>query len=640
MKINQKPILHGRDHLCGGADPIPGICDLFDLLGNYEDVVRNDDLTIWWRLGDTFTFASSVADAMADTAEFDSDSPRSLDYTEPSSSNRPTLQVAHAELDTSDDGAVEFNNATTSGPYFFGSSNEVRDVTQFGTTGDKARTVSCFLKVKAGVGAIPGPAVGRWGMDGSGALNVGWVIEVDQSTFVLSFETAGGGAPDVITGPTLTADTWYHVAVTFDGTTYSLYVDGAFVDDVTAGAPTEHADSYGTTIGYAKYDSGATFANRYFYGSVDDVAFYRRVLTATEIARIAGGGTAPGGGGGGPPSGAAGGALDGSYPNPGLAASVAGSGLAESSDVLSVNVDGSTIEISSDSLRVKDDGITAAKIATDAVGSAEIAADAVGSSEIAAGAVGTSELADTAVTPGTYGDSTHVGQFTVDQDGRLTAASNVSVSGGAGAGADGWITDTDTWTYASATTFTIAGVDRTAMFPVGTYLRLKQGGAYKYFVVVASAFSTNTTITLTGGTSYTLANAGITDNGHSYEVNPQDWPTWFAFTSTLTGFTGATTGTIRFAVHGRMVWIDLGLSGTSNATTFTFTLPIATRTSSMGRFAIVHARDNTSHQQVPGFVEIQQNTSVVNAYKNGDFGSTGWTNAGTKALTGQFWYEI
>lgn len=65
----------------------------------------------------------------------------------------------------------------------------------------------------------------------------------------------------------------------------------------------------------------------------------------------------------GGPTGAAGGVLDGTYPNPGLAASVAGAGLAETSDVLSVNVDGSTIEINSDTLRVKASGITENEIA-------------------------------------------------------------------------------------------------------------------------------------------------------------------------------------------------------------------------------------------------------------------------------------
>jgi len=38
-------------------------------------------------------------------------------------------------------------------------------------------------------------------------------------------------------------------------------------------------------------------------------------------------------------------------------------------------------------------------------------------------------LADTAVTPATYGDATHVGQFTADQQGRLTAASDVLITG-------------------------------------------------------------------------------------------------------------------------------------------------------------------------------------------------------------------
>lgn len=62
------------------------------------------------------------------------------------------------------------------------------------------------------------------------------------------------------------------------------------------------------------------------------------------------------------PNGTAGGALSGSYPNPDLAAGVAGAGLALASNVLSVNVDGTTLEINSDTVRVKAAGLNASYI--------------------------------------------------------------------------------------------------------------------------------------------------------------------------------------------------------------------------------------------------------------------------------------
>lgn len=56
--------------------------------------------------------------------------------------------------------------------------------------------------------------------------------------------------------------------------------------------------------------------------------------------------------------------------------------------------------------------------------------------DVKAGSIGPTQLADTAVTPGTYGDSTHVGQFTVDQDGRITFAASVSAASG---GTGSWV---------------------------------------------------------------------------------------------------------------------------------------------------------------------------------------------------------
>lgn len=89
----------------------------------------------------------------------------------------------------------------------------------------------------------------------------------------------------------------------------------------------------------------------------------------------------------------------------------------------------------------------------------------------------------------------------------------------------GWIYDSVyTWVYGSASTFTIAGVDVTAQFPVGTKLRIMQSGSVKYFTVTAASFSTNTTITVDGGASYTLANAPIDIPAFSYDEIPVGYP--------------------------------------------------------------------------------------------------------------------
>lgn len=62
-------------------------------------------------------------------------------------------------------------------------------------------------------------------------------------------------------------------------------------------------------------------------------------------------------------------------------------------------------------------------------------------------------LAASGVSAGTYGDSTHVGQFTVDAKGRITTASNVAISGGGG-GVTSVATDN---TYITGGTITTTG---------------------------------------------------------------------------------------------------------------------------------------------------------------------------------------
>ena len=94
-----------------------------------------------------------------------------------------------------------------------------------------------------------------------------------------------------------------------------------------------------------------------------------------------------------------------------------------------------------------------------------------------------------------------------------------------GNGLDGWIYDTDTWTYVSATSFKITGKDVRDRFPKGTKIKLVQSGSQKYFYVIATAYTSgNTTITITGGSDYTLASAAISGQAYSYAASPQGFP--------------------------------------------------------------------------------------------------------------------
>lgn len=136
------------------------------------------------------------------------------------------------------------------------------------------------------------------------------------------------------------------------------------------------------------------------------------------------------------------------------------------------------------------------------------------------------------------------------------------------AASDGWISSSDTWVYASATTFTISGVDRTSVFTKGTRIKLTQTTA-KYFVVVSSSFSTNTTVTITAGTDYSLANAAITSPFYSYQVNPQGYPTKFAYTPTVTATSGTITtasATGEFTISGNKLWMQASATITTNGT--------------------------------------------------------------------------
>ena len=91
----------------------------------------------------------------------------------------------------------------------------------------------------------------------------------------------GGGSPEVAPiGLSITDSTFFHhVAVTKNGTTLTFYVDGVGVQ----ASPFTGTFAASTTLMIgARTDSFSNF----FYGAIDEVRFFDRALTATEISAI------------------------------------------------------------------------------------------------------------------------------------------------------------------------------------------------------------------------------------------------------------------------------------------------------------------------------------------------------------------
>ena len=203
---------------------------------------------------------------------------------------------------------------------------------------------------------------------------------------------------------------------------------------------------------------------------------------------------------------------------------------------------------------------------------------------------------------------------------------------------DGWTASSDTWTYASGTTFTISGVDRTSTFTKGTKIKFTQTTT-KYFYVVSSTFSTNTTVTIAANDDYTLANAAITSPNYSYQEKPADFPDWFNFTFSYGGFSANPTPTIlRYSLHGRVCYVKMTATGngTSNATSLTITVPFAAAQSEKVHNA-GRGVDNGGVLANPVQASLSSSSATVTFLKHDD--ST-WTNTGNKSVNFQFFFEI
>lgn len=199
----------------------------------------------------------------------------------------------------------------------------------------------------------------------------------------------------------------------------------------------------------------------------------------------------------------------------------------------------------------------------------------------------------------------------------------------------GWYPFTPACTYASATTFTITG-DYTSVLSPGMKLKLTNSTLKYFYVVSASYGAPNTTVTITGGTSYTLANAAITGVYLSRISNPQGFPQWFNWTPTITyagGTTDPTSNTInhaRFSIVGRIVYFYINstvVRGSGDRVETQYTVPVTRADTKTIQFAGSNFVTSTV------YVTPYANTTTIIKY-----GHNTMTASGDLTLTG--FYEI
>jgi hypothetical protein len=203
---------------------------------------------------------------------------------------------------------------------------------------------------------------------------------------------------------------------------------------------------------------------------------------------------------------------------------------------------------------------------------------------------------------------------------------------------DGWVEVTDSWAYASATTVTVPS-DATTKYSVGDKVKFDQSGTKYFYIIAVSA----TTLTLFGGSDYTVANAAISSVFYSKVENPQGFPQWFNATTTHTGFSAAPTYILKVNISQRMVTLRHRQTslGTSNSTSFSMLAPITSATVASFQWGATsdNTIDNTAQVTTPGVAIIASNTTTITLYKTAGTAAS-WTASGGKALDFTLVYQI
>jgi fibronectin type 3 domain-containing protein len=133
--------------------------------------------------------------------------------------------------------------------------------------------------------AIPLVTKGRAEAETPANVNMNYFLGIDAASgkLVGDFEdTATGGNHPVTGNVVVSANTWHHVAATYDGTTWRLYLDGVLDKSLIVGSFSPEATSIQhAAIGSALTSTGT--AAGFFAGTIDEVRIWTVARTGAQI---------------------------------------------------------------------------------------------------------------------------------------------------------------------------------------------------------------------------------------------------------------------------------------------------------------------------------------------------------------------
>ncbi len=147
------------------------------------------------------------------------------------------------------------------------------------------------------------------------------------------------------------------------------------------------------------------------------------------------------------------------------------------------------------------------------------------------------------------------------------------------------------------------------------------------------------TTTTDGGIAFdrTAEDLSVGDGSASRVVHMGDWKTW---TPTFTGFSADPTDVVaEYTIIGKLCIARVAMTnGTSNANTFTMTLPAAAHAAGMQHAVICEIWDNSSRRTVSGCCSTQLGSTTLDVWKTANHAT--WTNSGGKGVEFTICYEI